>query len=834
MKIKYLFSIALLAAINYCVNAQPNASGWITTGSGTGSSSSSSSTNYLMTNQAAVMTMTSLTQVQSLTNTITTPIGAFVTLMQTEGFSQPSTSTLIVSNAGQYYYKLNIQITPTTDADTNKAMSLAVTVNDTLYLYPALFRTPTIPGVSATYIADGIITCTANSTVKPVVINTSGATISVTFGNGSLALYNMQSTGGSDGGDISTASSNNIITQIIGGDSATSNAVNNRVTSILNDGEWGLFGITFDNGDYFRTYANSVQKGHFIWSGDGNKWEGGEGDPQYESPSGVARDTCVIQVGTNFYASSTTNINASNSVAFSIGMSYNLQQWNNVTNISPAFVGETLSVTNAAVFGPFATVVDTNVWMAVAVCTNWNAATWVSAASNTFKIRMATCPVSTYPYGWTAWVELNNGTGISSIIDLTPFYDSVTDAVWAWYKEESLAPTIKLGKFASKSIVSSFSATGVPYSGTDLLGAWTQGSEAPWMVRLPNGKYRIYYNKYTAGLPRFQGHEYMWSDTMTTNLSDNTAWYDTTNVAVHIAQLNKEFQNFKPLVLTNSTLVQMGLAAARSGGSPVGRLSIKGGNYYRQPITNQSIQLTRNGMSAIGTDYASLLFGTESFPAGGMFAKNDNTVTIFAPSTNSSDIAGPFSYAKSALVLSNGAVIIPAGTTISGDGSGLTGITSTGQSKILHVYCATNVVVCSNSTTLSNSPLELTLTTGVWNIEYFVNESSSSPVAAGNKMSWVFSGTATDLGGHFQYAKAATVSTSAFDATWKNYDVGNGLYIAGTLYDDTGDSTMRKGAATLAVTANGTLTCKMAQSTATAGHTVTLVKGSYIKATKID
>ncbi len=557
-----------------------------------------------------------------------------------------------------------------------------VLVSNTTYgvMYPTNFWPSNAMAMSNALVGIGFVTggaAATNGLATTNYVNTQVQGATNSFSGANLAVDSVNS----NKLDAATRA-------LLGGGGADLSFTNSVLFNENN--EWGLFAVAFDNGVEWPTYAQSEQQGHTIFSRDAVNWFGGSGGPSIVNTNKAIRDACAFKVADTYYFSATTNINASNSVAFSLWSSPNLSAWSVATNIAPTLAGETFDPTNTAVFGPFAAVVGADVWMTVGVCTNWNAATMANRAQNGpttnsyfFYTRIASCPTNTFPHGWTAWSNLNfsgfSAAGISTnIIDLTPFYDPVSDKVFAFFKDE-YAWEVLLGVWASKSPGSAFAPynpVGATWNG-NVLGAYRQGMEAPWMIRKANGRYAIAVNKFVDG-GSGQSRRYYIFETFSTNLLEQACWYSGGNLAPRIANFSKEFQNFKPLVLTSAKDVRLAVDSATAGNVLSGSLNIPG-RFYSEQVYSASasgLKEASNGLAITTNDYARIVFGAPSYPAGGIWASTNGTLRFVSSSVTQSDSSSPgfTSYAYEVFSISNRALRLAANTIISGNGSGLTNL----------------------------------------------------------------------------------------------------------------------------------------------------------------
>lgn len=451
-------------------------------------------------------------------------------------------------------------------------------------------------------------------------------------------------------------------------------AMTDTVSPLINNSVFSLYAVGFDNGRVSPTYANSKQKGMAMFSRDGRYWSGK--GVVIEGQAGSVRDPATIKANGHFYTSYTTNIDAVTSLAFSVEETRDLQNFTLATNISPTFPGETFPATNTAVWGAFPVVFpvaanSNRIRMFVGVNTNFY-------NSGKFNIRVSECAEQDYPYGLTYWTNMNT-TLADNIIDASPYYDAQTDSIWVWWKNES-NKVVNLARAQSKNLNAVVSASGVPFGG-DVLGVWRSGVEAPWMVRLPNGKYRCAVYRYL-GSP--YDRRYYSFDTYTTNLTDDLAWYSGQPVQMYLQQFEAgEIQNFKPLVLTNAQDLALASAAASAGRVNDGMLIVWGRYYSQFPLNSVDGSGEIRGLSTMTNDYQVILLGTLSYPGTAIWVGTNGVAHFVTASTNQSDSSLPVfpSYAKEVFTISNGVFALDPSAVGYGNGGGFTNLNASGLSS---------------------------------------------------------------------------------------------------------------------------------------------------------
>jgi hypothetical protein len=402
-----------------------------------------------------------------------------------------------------------------------------------------------------------------------------------------------------------------------GGGSSSTNFV------ATTNSEWALFGMSFNGGQADWPPVNAEEKGLLMYSSDGVNWVGGSGYSQLTGVSGYVRDPALIQVGSMYGLSYTTNQSYAplGSKSFPILVSSNLTHWTHITNISMLLAGESDTGTNTLHWSPVLTVVGTNVWLFGSVTTNGTAS---------FKQRYRTTSVANFPYGWSATAEMNNGTGLTNIIDLTP-YVHTNGTVYAWYKNES-AGSCDLGVFASADPSSAFTTViSAPF------GASVEGN---WMVQLPNGRYRVYMVRYLYGTT-WAGYGNNGAGQVLSfaeSASITSGWSSLTNAITPFYA-----QSFKPILVRDTrththavgaTVGSMGLRGVVSIKGYIGRGTTglsQGGFAFENPNPNPH----PTGLNT--NDYAAINFGDENRSRGGLYARGDGTVRMYVPTFTSTD-----------------------------------------------------------------------------------------------------------------------------------------------------------------------------------------------------
>lgn len=153
--------------------------------------------------------------------------------------------------------------------------------------------------------------------------------------------------------------------------------------------------------------------------------------------------------------------------------------------------------------------------------------------------------------------------------------------------------------------------------------------------------------------------------------------------------------------------------------------------------------------------------------------------------------------------------------------------------RLVYSNITANTVVVTNSTTLTDSGLSLSLGVGTWAIDYYYNCLSSAFLTAGSRSQYVFTGTATELSGYAQIASTSAANTD-FQTTYTNGASSLGLLLNGGLLATYTNSSHRLiGKSIINVTSSGLLKAQMAQTTAVPLATVSIGKGSQLLATQL-
>ncbi len=224
---------------------------------------------------------------------------------------------------------------------------------------------------------------------------------------------------------------------------------------------------------------------------------------------------------------------------------------------------------------------------------------------------------------------------------------------------------------------------------------------------------------------------------------------------------------------------------------------------------------------------------TTSMIYAGMSPGIDSPFLLFqitgSPSTNILQIGrnGAVSLSGNLLVGSDGTYYGPVSgyTTTTASNAAVASVSSQVFGSGKRSTITTDTVVATNTTTLSSSPLTVTLSTGTWILNSYTWATSTT--SAGVKAAYTYSGTVNEIGGH---AEIANGDGSAYvTATGSLYGLGFGS----NLYSTSTASDVRiKSESLLTVTGTSSITLKLAQGTAQAGQSVSIKKGSLIWATR--
>lgn len=166
-----------------------------------------------------------------------------------------------------------------------------------------------------------------------------------------------------------------------------------------------------------------------------------------------------------------------------------------------------------------------------------------------------------------------------------------------------------------------------------------------------------------------------------------------------------------------------------------------------------------------------------------------------------------------------------------------TGVTGTlpvanGGIAYAHAEITANTVVVTNSNTPTNCGLSVTLGVGTWDIESQFIAKSSDWANAGSWVLWTFGGTATDSSVKYLLKTSASASPGFGPGatSWPN-DSLSLLYFDNSVTST--ESQIGYLSGRLYVTVSGTFDIRMAQGVAVSGQTLSVGKGSYLKASKV-
>jgi hypothetical protein len=297
---------------------------------------------------------------------------------------------------------------------------------------------------------------------------------------------------------------------------------------------------------------------------------------------------------------------------------------------------------------------------------------------------------------------------------------------------------------------------------------------------------------------------------------------------------------------TNFTAANSGTAGflAATSGTAVNP-TISGtmtGNFTRSGTTTGGTisNLTLTGTTTGGTFAAATLTGTTS------------AATLSVSGTTSAATLSVSGTTSGSTLIISGSVALNGNTTL-GDASGDTLTINAGtvtapnttdiasgsvmtrsliDARSAYSYTSSNTVIVTNSTTLTDSGLTVTLSAGIWEISQHILVLSSGYATAGCKASFVFSGTATELAGDTLASSAASATSVDFQNRYTGSVGYLGIYL-GNVFTYATFSAWISGKSIVSVTAAGTLKVQVAQYSAVAAQTVSIGKGSFIIAKKI-
>lgn len=318
-------------------------------------------------------------------------------------------------------------------------------------------------------------------------------------------------------------------------------------------------------------------------------------------------------------------------------------------------------------------------------------------------------------------MRLNHSTDRTNIIDLYPFLDGGT--LYGIFKNET-TKYVEIGSWSSATPSAQFSLIL-----TNDHSSWGQYREAPWVFKRPSD------GKYVAGLMRYQregtdglSYAYSISSTLT------SGWSSLTNISAPYGM-----QFIIPMEITNATDHANALAAISAGSGLAGKVTIRTNGSTMPPGIN---------------------LGDEVKTMGGLYSAT-NRLNFYVPTGTGGDMSTPFvhAYAKTALTLSNGLVEVPSGTTLKASSitlgsSNITAWTDLGTSSgsgatYAYDFCGTNRAIVTNSSSPQLRALGVTLTNGLWEIEFVGNFLASTNVAAGAAFTFAFTGSGTYQSGSF-------------------------------------------------------------------------------------
>jgi hypothetical protein len=286
---------------------------------------------------------------------------------------------------------------------------------------------------------------------------------------------------------------------------------------------------------------------------------------------------------------------------------------------------------------------------------------------------------------------------------------------------------------------------------------------------------------------------------------------------------------------TNFTAANSGTAGflAATSGTAVNP-TISGtmtGNFTRSGTTTGGTisNLTLTGTTTGGTFAAATLTGTTSAATLSVSGTTSGSTLIISGSValNGNTTLGDAS--GDTLTINAGTVTAPNTTDIA---SGSVMTRSLIDARSAYSYTSSNTVIVTNSTTLTDSGLTVTLSAGIWEISQHILVLSSGYATAGCKASFVFSGTATELAGDTLASSAASATSVDFQNRYTGSVGYLGIYL-GNVFTYATFSAWISGKSIVSVTAAGTLKVQVAQYSAVAAQTVSIGKGSFIIAKKI-
>lgn len=391
--------------------------------------------------------------------------------------------------------------------------------------------------------------------------------------------------------------------------------------ALRTNAEWAIFGLTFKGGETWPPTVND-QQARAVFSADGSQFSGGTGKPVLYGIAGSVRDTALWDFGSSYALSYTTNINANNSTHVPILLSSNLTHWFWKTNINFAMPGETLTLASNFCWSPVWFQEGSNAVLLASISTN------SGAVVKNFECRFRIAPTNDLVNGWSQTYRIDNQTGRTNMLDLTPFYDEESGITYAMWKNET-SEYIEIGRFDA-GIQSALR----PVLTNDHSG-WYQQVEGNWMVRLPNGKYRIFFVRGYKG-KRFgnlgDGNCLYYSESS----SVTNGWGAPTNVSIGFYA-----QSFKPIIVRRSQTMVHAQAATLAGMTLKGRVNIEpefitdtGLSGYGYSFVNPWPADFPAGINT--NDYCGINFGHGDWGQG-VYGKGDGSVRLYARTFNSSD-----------------------------------------------------------------------------------------------------------------------------------------------------------------------------------------------------
>jgi hypothetical protein len=276
--------------------------------------------------------------------------------------------------------------------------------------------------------------------------------------------------------------------------SANLNGMEADITTGVNGGQdqGFLFGVFTGNGTAFEKLS-------LFYSGDGKTVSGGHANPVYADPNtGTSlRDPSVMKIGTTWFCAYTVNNGYSKNLG--IIKSTDLLNWSQVmlvdvsavSGLTQAWAPELVKDTNGDIYIVF---------------------TAVTSSTSSFWYIKATD--ATGLSAWTAPTQLSWTSAPTNPIDATFAYDGTK---WYMFYKNDASASKYIEQASSTTLTGTYTTTQ-----TGNWAGWGSGVEAPEVVQLPNGTWRIYMDRYNAGT----GYAY----SENSSLSSASGWSTLTGV----------------------------------------------------------------------------------------------------------------------------------------------------------------------------------------------------------------------------------------------------------------------------------------------------------------